>query len=228
MGVVSMSSRCSSAPAAVTRLQVLERVGVVGPNRPSGPRNVSELPRRFFACAGENVALPPLRNGVLPHGRWACEPADVEAAFVHGLSPQRQRIWDDWVQLTDTLRSKVGRVAAAWLAGSFLTDKPVPGDLDSVYLVDKVDCQASRLDPLRQQFVTMVARNEVKQLLNINVDSFILEWDPTSGPARTSSPDYYSNRGYWDDLWVRQRDPDSRLDSIPRRGYVEVILDGYR
>ena len=174
------------------------------------------------------MALPPLQNGALPHGRWVCEPGDVEAAFVHGLAPERQKIWDDWVQLTDTLRSKVGRVPAAWLSGSFLTDKPVPGDLDSVYVVDVADYQAARLDPLRQQFVTVVAMNWVKPLLNISVDSFILEWDPTPGPMRTSSPDYYSNRGYWDDLWVRQRDLDPRLESIPRRGYVEVILDGYR
>ncbi|QXT62890.1 hypothetical protein KDB89_14375 [Tessaracoccus palaemonis] len=132
------------------------------------------------------------------------------------------------MQLTDTLRSNVGRVPAAWLSGSFLTDKPVPGDLDSVYVVDTADLQASMLDPLKQRFVTVVAQSSVKKLLNIKVDSYILEWDPTDGPGPTSSPDYYSYRGYWDDLWVRQRDSDPRVDSVPRRGYVEVILDGYR
>lgn len=173
------------------------------------------------------MALPPLHNGALPHGRWSCEPADVEAAFVHGLAPERQRIWDDWVMLTDTLRSVVGRVPAAWLSGSFLTDKPVPGDLDSVYVVDTADYQASISDPMRQ-FVAVVARNQVKDVLNVKVDSFILEWDPTPGSDPSSSGSYYRYRGYWDDLWVRQRDLDPRLESIPRRGYVEVILDGYR
>ena len=60
-------------------------------------------------------------------------------------------------------------------------------------------------------------------------DSYVLEWMPSPGHQRpVGAEPYYGNRGYWDNLWVRVRDSDQRLDSVPRRGYLEVILDGYR
>ena len=44
---------------------------------------------------------------------------------------------------------------------------------------------------------------------------------------------YYVMRGYWDDWWMRLRNQAGAgqpidLEALPRRGYVEVILDGYR
>lgn len=65
---------------------------------------------------------------------------------------------------------------AAWLSGRFLTDERAPGDLDGGYGVETADYQASRLDPLRQQFVAVVASNQVKRLLNMNVGVWSTFW----------------------------------------------------
>ena len=91
------------------------------------------------------MGLPALQGNFLPHGRWACTPADVEAAFVTGHGPERAAIWQDWLTTLAVLKSLVGTVPAAWLSGSFLSAKPVPGDIDSVFLVDAADLRSAHL-----------------------------------------------------------------------------------
>lgn len=175
------------------------------------------------------MALPPLQSGDLPPGRWVCSPSDVEAAFVHGQDPIRAQIWADWQTLVGVLRQIVGHLPAAWLSGSFVTSKAVPGDLDTVFIVDVADLRRVLATNSRDaKLLQLVASGGAKAQLNLNLDAFVLPWDPKPGSQDDASDDYYRYRGYWDDLWVRRRDPDPRLDSIPRRGFLEVIVDGYR
>jgi hypothetical protein len=174
------------------------------------------------------MALPALVDGALPLGRWSATPEEVEAAFVTGQSTTRQQIWADWLELTSALREVAGVVPAAWLSGSFVTDKADPGDVDSVYLIEWPILRTAHADPQRASFIEVVARSGAKELFGLSVDSFILEWWPRTGTKRVGwTRQYLEDRGYWDDLWSRQRSPDSRLDAMPRRGYVEVMLDGY-
>lgn len=178
------------------------------------------------------MGLPALNGNYLPHGRWACTRADVEAAFVTYQGPERIAIWNDWLSALAILKQLVGTVPAAWLSGSFLSSKPVPGDIDSVFLVDNADLEAAyrSLSPADWAIVEALAGGHGAQMhLGLNVDSYILNWYPTPTPARDAPEEYYSFRGYWDDLWVRAKDPtNARLESVPQRGYVEVILDGYK
>lgn len=177
------------------------------------------------------MPVPELVDGYLPMGRWVCTPDEVEAAFVEPDTGVREAIWTDWLTLKEALRGALGEVAACWMAGSFFSDKPVPGDIDCLWVVD-VQRLAAALnvgDPLLTTFLTNCARGLVKTEYDLNIDSFMLEWMPTPGPDRpVGARAYYEDRGYWDNLWVRIRNSDQRLDSIPRRGYLEVILDGYR
>jgi len=164
-------------------------------------------------------------------GRWACTPDEVEAAFVEPDTGVREAIWADWIALRDALRSAVGEIAACWMAGSFLSDKPVPGDIDCLWVVDaQLWMRALNAgNPALSAFLLTCAGGDVKGTYGLKVDSYVLEWMPSPGPQRpVGAEPYYGNRGYWDNLWVRVRDSDQRLDSVPRRGYLEVILDGYR
>lgn len=178
------------------------------------------------------MALPALDVDYLPHGRWACTIADVKSSFVDGKAPERAAIWTDWLTALGVLKQLVGDVPAAWLSGSFLTSKAVPGDIDSLFIIDAAEYAAAqaRLAPDHLPILRALAGgNGARNVLGLNVDSYILEWDPTPTPEPISQGGYYANRGYWDDLWVRVKDPnDSRLESIPRRGYLEVIIDGYK
>lgn len=178
------------------------------------------------------MPLPALQGAYLPHGRWACTVDDVEARFVTGQGPERASIWHDWLSALAVLKTLVGTVPAAWLSGSFLTDKPVPSDIDSVFVLDIADLESAyqRLSPDQWAVVQAFAGGHgARELLDLNVDSYILTWHPTPTPQRTSPEAYYRDRGYWDDLWVRVKDPqDARQEAVPRRGYVEVMVDGYR
>ena len=72
--------------------------------------------------------------------------------------------------------------------------------------------------------------------LNVRVDAYLLGWRQLISPDPGHNPDhsfYYVMRGYWDDWWMRLRNQAGAgqpidLEALPRRGYVEVILDGYR
>lgn len=175
------------------------------------------------------MPLPALVDGALPLGRWPATLSEVEDVFVTGLSSRRQEVWGDWLELTAALRDVV-TLPAVWLGGSFFTDKAEPGDLDSVYIVEWAAAKVALMhpDPRRAELVQAVASCQVKKFFEVPVDSFILEWMPTPGPGSPLiAREYRDRRGYWDDLWSRQRSPDARADAIPSRGYVEVIFDGY-
>ena len=79
-------------------------------------------------------------------------------------------------------------------------------------------------------------RELVATKLNVRVDAYLLGWRQLISPDPGHNPDhsfYYVMRGYWDDWWMRLRNQAGAgqpidLEALPRRGYVEVILDGYR
>lgn len=178
------------------------------------------------------MGAPSLVDGHLPMGRWVCTLGEAEASYVPADPANRRReLWDQWMSLTAALRSVVGELPACWLSGSFFSDKPVPGDIDCLYVIDTdrlADVVASG-DGGRIAFLQAVTTNQVKSIFGLHVDSFVLEWMPTPGPTPAVGTErYLSSRGYWDDLWVRVKDSNHRLDSVPRRGYLEVIVDGYR
>ncbi len=174
------------------------------------------------------MTVPALVGGVLPLGRWACTPSEVEHAFVQGSGGDRIDIWNEWRQVTEALRQAVGAVAAVWMSGSFISDKRNPADIDCLYVVDTARLDTARPDPRARALIDVIGTSRVKSQYGLRVDSYILEWTPYSGSTPPVGADNYLKfRGYWDDFWVRSRDTDPRLGSIPRRGYLEVILDGY-
>ncbi|NNG20879.1 hypothetical protein HJ590_15200 [Naumannella sp. ID2617S] len=176
------------------------------------------------------MPIPPLDNGVLPHGRWSVSREELYA-FAQGLGDvdRRSKLLTDWDELTNALREVVGSVAACWLSGSFFTSKDWPNDLDVVYWVHRDQIVQSRGDADKALFLQLVADSQVKSL-GLELDSYLLAWWPRPGSHRGSAErkrDYLESRGYWDDLWCRVRDPDLKRDKLIRRGYVEVIIDGY-
>ncbi|GAA4698084.1 DUF6932 family protein [Nocardioides nanhaiensis] len=168
-------------------------------------------------------------NGNLLPGRWPATPQDIETYFVNGLSDRRQRIWADWLELTQALReATLDQVATAWLGGSFFTDTDEPGDIDCVYIVDWVVLLAARAHADAAQFLEVVATSQACDAFDLLVDSYILEWHPFAGvQPPQAAKDYLERRGYWDDLWSRRRSTDQREDSLPVHGYLEVTLDGF-
>ncbi|MBW8485119.1 DUF6932 family protein [Actinomadura parmotrematis] len=168
-------------------------------------------------------------DGHIPLGRWVCTVEEAEAQYIAGRGEPHEQIWADWKNFTSALRQVLGEIPACWLGGSLFTDKPDPGDIDCVYVIDATRLANPAIDsPQALNLLGAVLENRLKKEFNLRIDSFILPWIPTPGPIPTAQAEgYLQRRGYWDDFWSRIRDPNDRLSSIPRRGYLEVIIDGY-
>jgi hypothetical protein len=183
--------------------------------------------------------IPPLTAaGALPRGRFPATIAEVESAFVSdpgwATSTTRQTVWDDWKQITAQAR-KIVPVAAVWMAGSFLTDKMDPDDLDVVYIIDARQA-AAVASPLHKGFLSLLSQGDaLRTLRGKRLDTFVINWvpDPDGLGATPGFSDYAGYRGYWDDLWQRRLSgPKHALrvpsDALPKRGYLEVILDDFQ
>jgi hypothetical protein len=188
----------------------------------------------------EDDVIPALdpATGLLPVGRHVCTMAEVEAAFVSApkfaASVTRPSIWADWQQAVAVLQSAVV-VHAAWIGGSFTTDKVDPQDIDVTFLIS-VEDYAHR-QPQDQRVVSPFTNaGQVKAVMRLQVDSFVVGWmaiPQPLPPGRDGVQDfYYRARGYWDDWWQRCRiapagTPPSATDASPRRGYLEVLFSDY-
>lgn len=175
--------------------------------------------------------LPQLVEGHLPMGRWVCSVDDVADAFVASMasSTRRADLWRDWSRLLVALRRLPISVPACWIGGSFTTDKASPGDVDCVFVLADADVRrALALGPREAEFLRSVSSSGVKANYGLDIDTYVLTWRPEPGVAPSRSADaYHQSRGYWDDLWLRMRDSDPQTGALPRRGYLEVIVDGY-
>lgn len=182
--------------------------------------------------------IPAFENGAssLVLGRHTATLQDVRDRFVdHGAfaaSATRAGIWSEWEQATSLLRT-VLPVAQVWLAGSFITTKLDPGDIDCLYWLDADE--VSRVsDPGDRNVLGQFATPTALQSQGLRVDSYVVVWRSIPTPALADAYDlnYYRDRGHWDDWWQRERSgpkgaPAVRADSIQRRGYLEVTLDGF-
>lgn len=184
--------------------------------------------------------LPALdeQSGLLPLGRFGAALTDIKERFVDAPrfaeSSTRTEIWQHFESATEGIRSVVP-VVCVWVGGSFLTDKLNPDDIDLVYwcedaLLDQVT------DPKERLLLELFATNQVRSKTGLRVDTRYCLWHVFPEADRGTSAEhqaYALRRGYWDDFWMRKRSgakdaAPQRDDALPRRGYFEVTLDGFR
>jgi hypothetical protein len=174
-------------------------------------------------------------TGALPVGRYPASLAEIHGQFVVGRAPERQKVWNDWQTATALLRKHVP-ILAAWVGGSFFTSKDAPDDIDCVYWVEYFDLVAARLNPASTAVVEVFSQqHELRKLVGLQVDTFIVAWNccPDITQSMPHTRAYWGDRGFWDDFWSRMRSgpkgaPAVRTDALPRRGYLEVIFDGFK
>lgn len=177
--------------------------------------------------------LPPRDANGFVIGRYSADPREIEDVICAlPDAAHRTAIWDEWKLLTRMVQEEVGPVAACWLAGSFFTDKAHPGDIDSLYVIHHEVLKAVLPGSDGGRLISAMKNYQIKSLLDLRVDAPILPWWPRPGTYRGSDDRverYLGQRGYWDDLWSRERDNARPKESgLIRRGYLEVIVDGYQ
>lgn len=131
------------------------------------------------------------------------------------MKRHRRAIWDNLLSVTGLFHT-CGPLCAMWLSGSFLTTKTRPNDIDVVYWMNR-HANLHRADLLA---TASHARPDW------HVDAYPLAYAPVADTSGTGGT-YPVMRGYWDDLWCRLRDDDPSIARTTRRGYVEVIVDGW-
>lgn len=169
-----------------------------------------------------------------PPGRSRLTFDEFESQYGPGTiycgNERRQEIWQHFIKATDMLRTTLP-IAAVWIGGSFVTNKPEPSDVDAVYILNQN--KYSTVDDFGKRRAAGFAEDGWLFSRGIRVDSHVLHWLPhgeLSMDDPTQEP-YLKSRGYWDDFLQRyavdKLAPLTEDSAIPKRGYLEVILDGY-
>lgn len=174
-------------------------------------------------------------DGFLPPGRYPATLRDVHGRFVLAAeftkSEPRIDIWNRFTSALDLLKELPCRYPMALLGGSFTTSKLDPGDIDASVLVDRTTAATDELRAELDQRFNLIQND-------LDLDVFPVWWVPTNGAAPPNDTDHPSThyllyRGYWDDWWPRyvpkpERNPFQRHHAFPRRGYLEVTIDGFQ
>ncbi|GIE32252.1 hypothetical protein Ait01nite_052970 [Actinoplanes italicus] len=174
--------------------------------------------------------------------------AEVQARFVDAPmfedSVTRQTCWEGfqnymalWAKYKDSLGDVIGEsslVRCLWLAGSFISSKPDPNNIDLTLFVDGDVLDAAKQDGL--PVTTPVARlsNRDKNFKLHRVTPIIVRYRYFKSPFKhgfySSEAEYMRFRGGLDDFFSRVRQPGEDKQAPTRetgdwkRGYVEVML----
>lgn len=175
------------------------------------------------------------RHGLLPPGRYRATREEVHERFVDGRGVHRERLWRDWRVATSLLRRHV-HVNAAWLYGRFLSDDPEPEVVQCLYWAEDLELGQAHLDPSSANILRAFSqRGKVRDIVGVRVETHLVAWHcqpDTNNEDHYLSP-YLERRGQVDDYLQRMRCGPrgsvlAREDALPRRGYVEVIVDDYQ
>ena len=78
------------------------------------------------------MAIPEFINGMLPEGIWDCSLAEIEARFGgFDRTTTRRELFANLKAYFEEAQSVV-LIRAVYVDGSFVTDKPEPGDVDII------------------------------------------------------------------------------------------------
>lgn len=183
---------------------------------------------------GRNFIPQRLPEGVPPLGRHTVSLDDVQGAYVRAPvfrdNERREMIWSNFLSATARLRRAVP-INAVMIGGSFTTWKQMPSDIDVVFVLDKRHL-AKLSDVNDKKMLTSFSSGGNKRLRGWGIDSYTLDWEaiPRTTKDNPAHRDYLVSRGYWDDWLQRSHGKDEEPNmghAVPRRGYLEVIIDGY-
>lgn len=148
-------------------------------------------------------------NGLLAPGIHACLPADLFALFVKPFAGSyRKHLFNEWQIYNAKLKSFVGnQTLTQWIDGSFITNKPNPGDIDLVTFVS-FDFYEQHVDQLIDDYSTF-------SLYDSGLDAYICPVYPSSHP---NFAHYLDRRQYWQKLFGSQK------DNVGQKGFLEIIL----
>ena len=173
-------------------------------------------------------------DGMLPPGRYRATRDELCGRFVEGRGEHRAALWRDWEAATEMLGRCV-QLNAVWMYGPFLSTVEDPQLVHCVYWAEDYEIAKARLN---LEFANVLRSyslpGHVRRILGVRVDTSLAHWhcQPDMRNRDHDFAQYAKRRGEVDDLVQRvvsgPRGAERvRQDALPRRGYAEVIINGY-
>ena len=160
--------------------------------------------------------IPAFRtDGLLPIGRHAASPDEIEQRFVDAfpMSIKRGPLYADWRRRRQEIAA-LAAIEMEWLNGSYTTAKPNPNDIDAVTFVH-VD-EWERLSFADRQKLAELAMLNSKALFGC--DGYLVIVFPRNHPFENV---YLRDLGYWERQWSFTRpEPTTGLET--EKGFVDV------
>lgn len=183
-------------------------------------------------------------TGFLPPGRYSCTRVEAYELLVanplFANSSTRSKLWEslqtflsEFVYLEEQHKAFLpGRLLErVWFAGSFVSAKVDPRNTDVTLVLHQDAMRAVRGKP----GAGILKKSRAHWLDKYSVSPVALEYRPVASPFQNRGLTqeelrYYQDRGSWDDWCQRTRDsgprrPPDLATAVPRRGYLEVVLD---
>lgn len=180
------------------------------------------------------------QTGLLPAGRYLATYQEVYAAFVTSetftTSARRPELWQQWAKHITLIEAVVGRTPRAWMAGSFVSAKQDPRDIDVFYGLDPEAYDSLGEDDLAD-LERLCDRDECIKHYDLMIDAYFTRL-PDQLPVDDLRPERlgesnlqaFQSLGLYDEIWQRTRHATSSGESnaaardAVRRGYLEVTL----
>ncbi|WP_411742548.1 DUF6932 family protein [Rhodococcus sp. IEGM 1318] len=184
-------------------------------------------------------------DGHLPPGRYRCTLEEVEESLVRSRvfsDPARReelfsgliRYLTAWEDTQRNTGADAPLLRSVWMAGSFVSSKLSPSDIDVSPIVDGVIADSVAKRP-GSRMIRNLTQDRASILRKYGVEVFPVRWFPIERPFQAGLDlagdqlAYLSDRGKMDDWWQRCRIDGVDLPSIAscatRRGYLEVMVD---
>lgn len=165
-----------------------------------------------------------------PPGRYPMTWDEVEASLVRAeafqTSTTRPGLWTELQLHRAQVECVVGSVRRIWLAGSFVSGKLDPSDVDLAYLLD-ADVYGAVTEPDDIADLDNLSDREWCVKHGMRIDAYILSLPATVdfkdlglvGAMAPGDSEVFQMLGLYDEIWQR-----CRVGNGQRRGYVEVSL----
>lgn len=185
-------------------------------------------------------------DGYLPLGRHSCDPDEAKALLVDNPlfedSRTRAELWTNferYLTIFLTLEDRYSEllpgplVDRVWLGGSFVSAKRDPRNIDTTSFVNRAAHTAIR----GKEGAGVFSKSRDYFLDEFKLSPLFVYYEPVVSVFKLdeledSQRAYLLSRGAWDDWWQRRRqDGERQAPTVetcePRRGYLEVVLNGW-
>lgn len=159
-----------------------------------------------------------IRGSLVPYERITVNLEEFEEVFVNSFDPDstRYELFQNYKNYLSDFQNEVTEDFVQWVNGSFVTNKPNPGDIDFVNLIP-TDIYQSKEAIIDQKFKLRGGKTIYK------VDAYTMEIFEEGHPKNWN---YQADRIYWDNWFSFTKK--NRAKKKFQKGYLEIRFGKFK